>query len=179
MFKLVVALAASGVSLSACSTAFAPGSMQHRGMAGADLTPEQAMPYVMIAGAGDLYELQSSQLMHQRGRDPRLHRFASMMTDHHSRTTAATIAAARASGINPPPPQLLPMQRAMLARLQALNGVAFDLEYLRQQRTAHQMALALHSHFARAGNAMPLRSSAATAVPVVRQHLAQLGGIRI
>lgn len=177
MFKLVLLAAASALSLSACSTAFAPGAMGQP--AGVDLTPEQAMPYVMMAGASDLYEIQSSQLHHQRGRDPRLHSFASMMIAHHTQTTAATMAAARAAGMAPPPPQLMPMQRAMIARLQAVNGVAFDREYARQQRAAHTMALALHDNYARAGDAPSLRNSAGTAVPIVRQHLAQINAMRI
>jgi putative membrane protein len=42
---------------------------------------------------------------------------------------------------------------------------------LRQQVQAHQMALALHGNYARSGDTASLRAVAATATPIVQQHL--------
>jgi putative membrane protein len=177
--KLLIAASAAALSLSACSTMMGdPAAMSQGGMT-ADMTPERAMPYVAMAGSSDLYEIQSSQLHHQRGQNQQLHAFASMMIDHHTRTTQATMAAAQGAGMSPPPPMLMPMHRDMIARLQGLNGAAFDREYARQQRVAHEMALALHQNYARAGDTPSLRTSAASAVPVVQGHLTQLRGIRM
>jgi putative membrane protein len=177
--RLLLTASIVAVSLSACSTMMGDGaSITQAGMS-ADMTPEAAMPYVAMAGANDLYEIQSSQLHHQRGQNQQLHAFATMMIDHHSRTTQATMAAAQAAGMAPPPPVLMPMQREMIARLQSLSGAAFDREYLRQQVIAHGMALALHQNYARAGDTPVLRSSAASAVPVVQGHLTQARAIRM
>ena len=177
--KLVLAATAAALSLSACAPMAGDDAAMSGGAMSADMTPEAAMPYVAMAGASDQYEIQSSQLHHQRGQNPKLHAFATMMIDHHTRTTQATVAAAQAAGMTPPPPTLMPMQRDMIARLQGLNGAAFDREYLSQQRTAHQMALALHQNYARSGDTPSLRQSAATAVPVVQGHIAQLRDMRI
>jgi len=178
--KLVLAAAAAALSLSACTSMADGGSTaQGASRAAADMTPEAALPYVAMAGASDLYEIQSSQLHHQRGENPQLHAFAQMMIDHHTQTTAATMAAARTAGLTPPPPALMPMQREMIARLQALQGAAFDREYASQQLTAHQMALELHQNYARSGDTPSLKGSAATAVPIVQQHLTQLRGIQL
>jgi putative membrane protein len=177
--------AAAALSLSACTTMTGDGATaQGSTAAGAssaagDMTPEAALPYVAMAGASDLYEIQSSQLHHQRGENQQLHAFAQTMIDHHTQTTAATMAAARAAGLNPPPPQLLPMQREMIARLEGLNGAAFDREYASQQQTAHQMALELHQNYASEGDTPSLKGSAAAAVPIVQQHITQLRAIQL
>lgn len=180
--KILAVTTAAAMSLVACATA--DGSADGQGVMGtraasADMTPETAMPYVTMALASDSYEIQSSTLYHQRGQNPQGHSYASMMEDHHRRTTAATVAAARGAGMNPPPPVLLPMQQQMIARLQALSDAAFDREYFRQQIVAHEMALALHQNYARAGDTPALRASAAAAVPVVRGHLDQARGMRM
>jgi putative membrane protein len=88
-------------------------------------------------------------------------------------TSQQVMAAARASGLNPPPPRLMPMQENMLDRLREANGAEFDRRYLRQQVRAHEMALALHSNYAQRGDRPPLRQAAGGAVPVVTQHLDQ------
>jgi len=173
---------AAAMSLAACSSVTGGSDMARGPMepgASGDMTPNQAMPYVAMAGASDMYEIQSSQLHHQRGQSPALHRFAQMMIDHHTQTTAATMAAARAAGMNPPPPELMPMQRAMIARLQGLNGAAFDREYRTQQITAHRMALNLHSNYASSGDTPSLKTSASSAVPIVQQHLTEIQGMTL
>lgn len=179
----ILAAAAAALSLAACSGTMADGGMGQRAMVArpmaGDMTPTAAMPYLMMAGASDLYEIESSRLHHQKGVDARLHSYASMMIDHHMRTTSATMAAARAAGMAPPPPMLTPMQAEMIARLQDLSGAAFDREYQRQQVMAHEMALALHDNYARRGDTPSLRATAGAAVPVVRGHLAQVRTLRI
>ena len=184
--KTLATAAAAAMSLTACSTMMGAdasmdgqGSMGASGAMSADMTPEGAMAYVAMAGSSDMYEIRSSQLHHQRGQDPKLHSYASMLIDHHTRTSAATMAAAQAAGMSPPPPMLMPKEAAMIARLEALNGAAFDREYVRQQVAAHQMALALHQNYAKAGDTPSLRATAAAAVPVVRGHLDQARGMRM
>ena len=173
-------LAAAALSLAACSpvTSGDIGQAPPPAASG-ETTPTQAMPYVAMAGASDLYEIQSSQLHHRRGESPALHRFAQMMIEHHAQTTAATTAAARSAGMNPPPPELMPMQRDMIARLQGLNGAAFDREYRTQQIAAHRMALTLHSNYASSGDTPSLKTSASSAVPIVQQHLTEIEGMTL
>lgn len=133
-----------------------------------------AMRYVAAAGASDLYEIQSSQLAQQKASSDAVRRFAAMMIEHHTMTTQQVTAAAQAAGMTPPPPALEPQQAAMIRKLQGLSGAAFDAEYVRQQRMAHDMALKLHSRYAEKGETPPLRDTASKAVPIIRQHIAQL-----
>lgn len=175
---LAAAAAAATMSLTACATVEDAAAVAQTALT-TDETPETALPYVAMAGASDLYEIQSSQLHHRQGQDPRLHSFASMLIDHHTRTTNATMAAARSAGLSPPPPTLMPLQRQMIERLQGLRGAEFDREYLRQQVLAHEIALRVHENYAKAGDTPSLRTSASAAVPVVRGHLDQARGMKM
>ena len=139
-----------------------------------DMTPEQARPYVEMAAASDMYEIESSRMALARSQSSEVRQFAQMMIDHHTMTTQQMMQAAQATGINPPPPMLLPPQRTMLDELQPLNGAEFERMYLRQQRMAHRMALALHQTYSGSGDTPQLQQAASLAVPVVQRHIDQL-----
>jgi putative membrane protein len=142
--------------------------------AAAEAAPPDAMTYAAKAGASDLYEIQSSQLAEQKAATSAVRQFGQMMIKHHTMTTAQVTKAARAAGLNPPPPVLEPEQAAMIDELRGLSGAAFDAAYVRQQRLAHDRALALHSGYADHGDARPLQAAASSAVPVIRRHIDQL-----
>jgi len=133
-----------------------------------------ATPYVMAAGMSDQFEIQSSQIALQKSQNPAVRQFAQMLIAHHTQTTQTLMAAARSAGMTPPPPMLEPMQADMIAQLQgAPAGPGFDRLYITQQIPAHQMALALHQTFAARGDVPALRTAAASAVPIVQQHLTE------
>ena len=167
--SLMAAAASAAILISGCAPM--GGGASPAGMR--NMTPTTAMPYVMMAGASDLFEIQSSQIAVQRATRPEVRQYAQMLIQHHMMTTQQVMAAARASGLNPPPPRLLPMQQRMLAELQRASASNFDMVYFRQQVPAHEMALALHSNYAQRGDRPPLRTVAGTAVPIVTQHLQQ------
>lgn len=164
--------ALSMIALSACSSMGTSPGADMSGMS-ADMTPENASAYVMMAGASDLFEIQSSQMALTRAQRPEVRQFAQMMVQHHTQTTQQVMAAARAAGMNPPPPQLMPMQADMIARLRNASGAGFDTLYLQQQVPAHEMALALHGNYANDGDMPALRTAASGAVPIVQSHLDQ------
>lgn len=138
--------------------------------AAAASTPSE---YVAMAAASDLYEIQSSQLALEKSQNSAVQQFARQMIAHHTQTTAKLTSAARSAGITPQP-RLMPMQEAMMAELRQTPAAAFDRTYIAQQRRAHDMALALHSGFARDGRSEPLRPVAQAAVPVIEEHIREL-----
>jgi putative membrane protein len=159
--------AAASLALAACATnadmaADTPAATR-------DLTPTQRGAYVEMAAASDLYEIQSSQLASSRAQNPAIREFAQMLIEHHTMTTQQLTAAATAAG-TPPTPDLMPMQEQMIAELQNARG-NFDQVYMRQQVQAHEMALALHSNYARNGDTPALRAVASAAAPIIQQHL--------
>lgn len=133
-----------------------------------------AQDYVAAAGAGDLYERESSQIVLSSTADPKLKQFAQTMIAHHTRSTKDVTTAAKAAKIPTMPPKLTPAQAQMIAQLNAQTGKARDMAYVTQQKTAHMQALALHQAYAKDGTAKPLRDAATSIVPVVQHHIEML-----
>jgi putative membrane protein len=129
------------------------------------------MRYLRMAGAGDLFEVQSSRLALQRSRNPEVRRFARMMITDHTRSTQMIMRAARRAGVAPRPAALAPDQAATMRRLRAAPARRFDAAYGHAQSLAHTEALALHQGYAETGDIRALRSVAGEVAGVVRTHL--------
>ena len=135
------------------------------------MTPAE---YVMAAGASDLYEQQSSQLVLTSTTDPRVKAFATMMVDNHGKSTAEVKAAVAKSGVPAMPPKLTPTQSELIAELQALKGPERDARYIAEQKAAHGQALSVQKAYAMEGTAPALKTAAADIVPVVEHHIMML-----
>lgn len=134
---------------------------------------QQADAYLFYGGAGDIYEITSSMMAQQHASNPQVKAFATMLIADHTNLTNGALAAAKGAGVMAPPPELSPMQKQMITQLMAA-GPNFDRVFLQQQMTAHQQALQMQSAYAAGGDVPGLRSAAASAVPVVRGHIAQI-----
>lgn len=130
--------------------------------------------YVATAGASDLYERTSSQIVLETTQDPAIRDFARMMIAHHTKSTADVAAAALRSRIRPAPPRLNPLQTELVAQLRAERGPARDAAYIAQQKAAHNQALAAQKAYAMDGTAPALKAAASRIVPVVEQHIEML-----
>lgn len=130
--------------------------------------------YVATAGAGDLYEQQSSRLVLSSTTDPKVKAFATMMIDHHAQSTAQVKAAAAKAKVAAPPPSLTPTQRELIAQLQALNGAERDARYVAEQKAAHGQALTVQKAYAMEGTAPALKAAAKGIAPVVERHVQML-----
>ncbi|HWH22308.1 MAG TPA: DUF4142 domain-containing protein [Allosphingosinicella sp.] len=171
MMRVMLLAAAASLSLGACTYGDTFGGLM------VDPMPEERVAYVDLAAASDLFEIQSSQLALARSQNPAIREFAQMMVTHHNQTTEQLNASARAAGITPAP-RLAPGQVQMMNRLQQTQPGSFDRLYMEQQVRAHELALGLHSNYARAGDTPALRATAAAAVPIVSQHLVRARQIR-
>ena len=140
----------------------------------AQLAPMPAADYVKTAGASDLFERESAQVVLQTTTDPKIKSFATMMIKDHGKSTAEVKAAAKKAKVVAPPPMLMPAQAELLSQLKSETGTARDATYVAQQKTSHGQALAVQQAYAEAGTAVPLRMAAQKIVPVVKQHIAML-----
>jgi putative membrane protein len=140
---------------------------------------ETAADYVAKAGAGDMYEIQSSKLVLASTKNAGLKKFANQMVTDHGKSTVNVKAAAAKSGLKPKPPMLDPDQQAMLKELKAASGAARDTAYVSQQKTAHAQALALHQGYAATGDKPALKAAAGKIVPVVQHHIDMLNGLKM
>lgn len=137
---------------------------------------QTADSYVTKAGAGDLFEKTSSQLILRTTKDAKVRSFATMMVQDHGKSTAMVKAAAAKSKVKLAPPQMTPAQQARIAALTKAMGDARDRLYWEQQKAAHAEALALHQGYAASGTSEPLKTAAAKIVPVVKHHMDMLNG---
>ena len=136
---------------------------------------ERAMPmppadYVAQAAAGDMFEIQSSQLALTKAKNPEVKAFAAMMVDHHTKTSADLKTAAAAAGIKPP--EALPEDKA--GKLKALADASaddFDALYVSEQIAAHAEARSLHKTYGGNGDNAALKAVALKAFPIVEGHL--------
>jgi len=139
--------------------------------------PMGAPTYVMKAGAGDQYEIQSSRLLLTSTKNAKLRSFATMMVSDHTKSTADVKAAAMRAGLHPAPPKLDAMGTKNVAALRATTGTARDHLYVEQQKAAHQRALTLHQSYAQSGTAAPLKTVAASIASVVQSHISELSAM--
>lgn len=167
--KRFVLCAAAAALITACST-MPTGPAAPIAEAAMAQTAPSAADFIRMAGASDLYEIQSSQTLLQSSQNQDLRRFAEMMVEHHTMTTQTVMDAARAAGMAPPPPALDTRKAEMLRQLQAAQGSARDALYIQQQVTAHEEALTLHASYAENGDTEQLKGAAAAAVPIVARH---------
>ncbi|HEX8662211.1 MAG TPA: DUF4142 domain-containing protein [Brevundimonas sp.] len=170
--KRMMICAAAAALLSACAgmpTGEAAGVAQAAMERPAPAAPE----FLRMAGASDLYEIQSSQLVMQSTNED-VSGFARMMVDHHTMTTRTLTRAAQQAGMTPPAPALDARKAEMIRQLQAAQGEARDRLYVEQQVMAHQEALTLHTSYSRNGDTPELKTAAGAAVPIVAQHYSRI-----
>jgi putative membrane protein len=154
--NLILAIAASSIAAPALAQVMTPSE------------------YVMTAGASDLFERTSAQIVLETTQDPKVRDFAEMMLGAHQQSTDEVKAAAARARVRAAPPALTPTQAELIAELRAERGSARDAAYIAQQKSAHGQALSVQQAYAREGAATPLKAAAAKIVPVVEQHIAML-----
>lgn len=140
----------------------------------AALAPTQAAAYLAQAGAGDMFEIESSKVALDKSKDAKVRDFAQMMIEAHQASTAKVKAAAAEAKLTVAPPALTPQQQAMLDEIKSAPAAMIDAVYLRNQRTAHDAALALHQGYAASGDTPALKKAASEIAPVVQEHIAHL-----
>jgi putative membrane protein len=133
-----------------------------------------AADYVAKAGAGDMWEIESSKALLANSKRDDVKAFAQMMIDNHGKSTAKVKAAAGAASIDIAPPKLAPDQQRMLDEIKKADAAAIDAVFLRHQKTAHDAALALHRAYATNGDTESLKKAASEIAPVVEAHIAEL-----
>lgn len=134
-----------------------------------------AAGYISKAGAGDLWEIESSKALLAKSTSADVKKFAQMMIDHHGKSTAKVKAAAAEAKLDVAPPKLDGDQQKMLSDIKAADAASIDAVYLAHQKTAHDTALALHQGYAASGDTPSLKRVASEIVPVVEAHRTELG----
>lgn len=136
-----------------------------------------AATYVTMAASSDTYERESSQLVLQHAANPDVRNFAQMMINDHANTSAQVMAAAKDASIGKPGGPNA-KHATMLKALRAMPHATMERGYVDQQVMAHEEALALHQGYAAQGDNPGLKAVAASAVPIIEGHLAEIRRIQ-
>lgn len=134
--------------------------------------------FVEKASASDMYEVAAAKLAVQHAVNPEVKKFARMMIDAHTKSTAGLKAAISGSGQTLTPAATLPSDlQSKLDDLNGKTGADFDKAYMDQQVDAHQAALDLFQRYAQDGDVAGLKTFAAATAPVIQEHLTHAKGI--
>ena len=135
--------------------------------------------YLTKAGAGDLFEIESSRAIAAKTGNAEIKKFAQMMIDEHGKSTAKVKAAATGAGLTVATPKLEPRQQALIDGIKNASGQAADRAYLGAQRAAHGEALTLHQTYANNGDTPALKKAAGEIAPVVKHHIEALAKLSV
>ena len=136
-------------------------------------TPTKSQ-FVEKAGASDTFEIDSARLM-VTSKNPAIKTFATQMLTDHTKSTKMLQAAAKADHVALKKPSMSVGQRTDLTALKAVPaGKTKDDLYVKQQKAAHDDALALMQDYGSNGSAPHLKSAAEKIAPVVEKHQAML-----
>lgn len=148
--------------------------------------PSAALAQAMAAPVGDAERrhatdtlrvgslaLKSSQIAQVKARTPRVKEFADF--EVAEQTTIAEIVR-DLSGLTPPPPDA--KAQAVLARLDAASGRAFETAYVTAQTDGHQELLQIQERYLSEGRNAHMRHVAMLARGQIKEHLKLLDDIR-
>lgn len=133
--------------------------------------PVSTGTYVAQAANSDMYEIQAGEMAAKNGQSQQVKDFARMMVTDHTKSSQDMKAMVSKANLGTQPPARLDAEhQAMIDRLKAAKGEAFDREYMSQQVAAHRKALALHQGYAQSGDNTELKGFAAQVIPVIQKH---------
>ena len=136
---------------------------------GGDAERRHATDTLRIGGVA----LQTSEIAERRASRYGVKQFAGFEVAEQS--TIADIIR-EATGMTPPPPDA--GARAMMARLNAARGAAFDMAYVRGQLDGHRDLLAVQERYLAEGRDPDMRHVAMLARGQIKEHLMLLNDLR-
>lgn len=180
-----LAVAAAALALSACgdnstdsdpeTETVAPGEMSDTGLpdAGAGTVAMAPQEFVQTMAASDRFEIEAARVMQGKSPPAGVRDFAAMMIRDHGASTDRLKQAVGSDGAvsMPATATLSAAQQTQLDQLRSASGAEAAALYMRQQVTAHEMALSTLSAFAANGAHDGLKRFAAETANAVRTHL--------
>ncbi|SDH17020.1 DUF4142 domain-containing protein [Pelagibacterium luteolum] len=122
------------------------------------------------AASSNTFEIQSSKMALDASQNSDVVAFAEQMLADHTDAGEQMLASAQADGITPAT-EIEELHQAQLDELAALEGEAFDDEYVAAQVAAHRAAVSLFQSFATDGQDSNLKTFAAETLPTLERHL--------
>ncbi len=134
-------------------------------------SPDKA--FYFKAAAGGLEEVQGGRLAQEKGGSEAVKSMGAKVVEDHTAANEklASIAASKHLKLPKTPDA---KQRAMLKKLQAKSGAAFDTAYIKEEIADHKATAALMQREATYGKDAEAKAFAAETLSVVKEHLSML-----
>lgn len=127
--------------------------------------------FAMTAAEGGMLEVELGRLASTRATSKEVQDFASrMVTDHSKGNAELTAIASTKSLMLPTQEQVKAKHRAMIDKLEKLEGAAFDREYMAAMVKDHDKDVALFEKQAKNGRDAALQAFAEKILPTLREH---------
>jgi putative membrane protein len=130
-----------------------------------------ASRFVMQAAEGGTMEVAKGKLAAQKGAHEGVKQFGQKMVDDHSKVNDELKTIAGAKHITLPGEMPHSPMHATLAKLEKLEGAAFDRAYVEDQIRDHQKTIALFEREVKTGKDAELKAFAEKTLPTLKEHL--------
>lgn len=126
--------------------------------------------FVKKAMQGSMAEIQLGQLALQKSNNDQVKQFAQRMIDDHGKLNDQIKPIAQQLGVQPPD-NVSKKDQAVMTKLQALNGDAFDKAYMKDMVKDHKTDLNEFKTEAASGSNPEVKNAASQGAQVIQQHL--------
>jgi putative membrane protein len=128
--------------------------------------------FVLDAAQGGLAEVELGKLAAQRAQNDDVKKFAQRMVDDHSKANEQLQKIADSKSIKLPT-EVDSKDKALMQRLEKLNGAAFDRTYMNAMVNDHAKDVTEFKREANAGRDPQVKSFAESTLPTLEEHLQQ------
>ncbi|HUK32263.1 MAG TPA: DUF4142 domain-containing protein [Vicinamibacterales bacterium] len=128
--------------------------------------------FVLDAAKGGMAEVELGKLAAERSQNDEVKKFAQRMVDDHTKANAQLKQIADSKSIKLPA-DVEGKDKALMQRLEKLNGPAFDRAYMTAMVSDHQKDVNEFKHEANAGRDSQVKSFASSTLPTLEEHLQQ------
>ena len=165
------ALAASAFAQQGQSQNQAPNQAQNRTQRVSSSGSED-VEFVIDAAKVGMAEVELGKLATERAKNDEVKKFAQRMVDDHTKAGDQLKSIAESRGIRLPK-DIEPKDKALLNRLQKLNGAAFDRAYMQAMVSDHMKDVNEFKKESNAGRDPQVKSFASSTLPTLEEHLQQ------
>jgi putative membrane protein len=167
---VVFAFAASGLAQDRPAPTANSSGQQDRQVRAVSSSGSEDIEFVLDAAKGGMAEVELGKLAAEHAKNDEVKKFAQRMVDDHSKAGDELKSIAERKGIKLPQ-DIDAKDKALMNRLQKLNGAAFDRAYMQAMVGDHVKDVNEFKKEANSGRDPQVKSFASTTLPTLEEHL--------
>jgi putative membrane protein len=162
----------AGVALVFATAGFAqaPSTGQNTLRPTVSSSGSEDIEFVLDAAKGGLAEVELGKLASDRAQNDEVKKFAQRMVDDHTKANDQLKQIAESKSIKLPT-DVEPKDKALMERLEKLNGPAFDRAYMNAMVNDHAKDVNEFKREANSGRDSEVKSFASSTLPTLEEHL--------